>query len=205
MNRLVEVISVGVTAGGLAYGAVACGGGDNNSPTPDVTKIPIATVLETNSPMPSQTALATATQTLESPTPVITATEKPVIPSFEKLSFSVDAAISSFGYTTLPDPAQSVEQLHQTLDNCNEKGLEGAAPEVYGTAILNGCVGVSQELVNMYHQNPTPEIKAALEQIQAYTLGPGGKLDQLVTSGKITYISDVSSYKSQLQSRFFTP
>src|SRR3990167_5523386 len=66
------ILRVGFAGGDVAAvgAAIDCGGGDNKAPTPDDIKSPTATVLRTESPMPSATALATQTQ--ESPIPTLT-------------------------------------------------------------------------------------------------------------------------------------
>ena len=82
MNRFIEAIAdhpvrsalAAATAPAVAL-AINCGGSDGNSPTPDDLKSPTATVLETNTPMPSQTDMAT--QVTKSSTPLAE------IPSFE--------------------------------------------------------------------------------------------------------------------------
>jgi|SRR3989344_2841894 len=79
MGRLIEAIvehpvrsAVAATTAPVVALVINCGGGDNAKPTPDDIKSPTGTVLETNTPMPSATAIAT--QVIESPSPEPTPT-----------------------------------------------------------------------------------------------------------------------------------
>src|SRR3989344_993524 len=73
------ILRVGFAGGAVAAvgAAIDCGGGDNKAPTPDDIKSPTATVLRTESPMPSATALATQVKVIESPTATIAPTPEP--------------------------------------------------------------------------------------------------------------------------------
>ncbi len=154
MNRLVEVISGGVAAGGLAYGAVACGGGDNAKPTPDDIKSPTATVLRTENPMPSATDLAT--KVTESPTPVITeaptiaptpiATEKPLYgpaPSMDELRASL---VPAFGEGNLP------KYFERDIELCSDSyptlNSETVNTENEALQLLSYCLGQRDQLRN---------------------------------------------------------
>ncbi|MEX1193483.1 MAG: hypothetical protein WED85_00270 [Dehalococcoidia bacterium] len=145
---------------------------------------------ETPTPAPQtlipSTPAAAASATCKMPAQVSVLCEIGPAPTFDELSSKVDAAVAAFtgtttvGGTLLPAPFQSVDQLHQTLGWCAEQGLEGAAPELYANAVLNGCLGAGQELRNMYYLNSSPAITEALNGTRDFLLGDGGKLDDLV-------------------------
>lgn len=204
-----EKISTGLVATlAIAAGSVACGGGEGSNASTDspsgtrieLTQSPFSTPIGTDIVTP----LPTAT---ESPTiaPTPEPTEKPAIPTFEEMTAKVDSAVLSFGSSILPDPLQSVEKLQVQIDLCNEIGLENVIPENYGTLVLGGCSSIGEGLVSMYKVNPTPEIKDAIESARDYTLGSGGKFDQLYARDPyMQLITDPSAYKAQIKAIFFT-
>ncbi len=212
LRGITEPKNVSKAAGALAVAtlavSVACGGGgsaDNPTQTdtnPDATPGNTLVVTSTPGEIPEVTLVPTP-EIAPSPKP----TEKPLwglAPTFEDLSQSIDIALNSFGGATLPDPLQSVDILNKHLGWCNEEGLEGVAPELYANGVLNGCTAVGEELKNMFEQAGSVEIKAALDQCRDFTLGEGGKVDQLNAAGK-PGIGSGKFYKLDLLETYFTP
>lgn len=101
MNRSVEAIInhpvktalAAATAPAVAF-AINCGG-DNKAPTPSDTIIPTATILRTDSPMPSQTVGITPIPT-EAPTiaPTPEPSQTPVEWSEENITAQIDSALN---------------------------------------------------------------------------------------------------------------
>jgi hypothetical protein len=150
--------------------AVACSGGTSTaSPTPS------------SSPVPSLTPRPTTLPTT-SPTPT-EYSQYGAAPAFADLSNSIDAAIASNG-GPLPPIAGGIDFFNGELKACDQQGLGGVAPQLYATAVVDGCETVAQALSAMYQTNPTPEIEKAFYDLRRFTIGAGGEVEQLGKAGK---------------------
>ncbi len=125
MSRFIEAIvehpvrsAVAATTAPVVALAINCGGGDNSQPTPDDIKSPTASVLITESPMPSQTDMAT--KVTEAPTPVIT--EAPTTAPTPEASPN-DLIISSISFFEGPSP-EGVDEVQWEAVRLNV--LEGS-------------------------------------------------------------------------------
>lgn len=187
--------------------AIDCGGDNDNSPASNTT---INTPIHPEATeMPSATAMAAQTQETPKPTALPeTATPKGpdygVAPEFADLSNSVDAALSSLGSSPLPAVVGTLDFFNRNLGWCNENNTEGIAPQIYGQAIVGACTTIAQDLETMHQVNPTPEIISALKKLRSYTLGTGGKVDQLSGRGKLPISMTIDAYKELQDTNFFS-
>src|SRR3989344_5217717 len=119
------ILRVGFAGGAVAAvgAAIDCGGGDNKAPTPDDIKSPTATVLRTESPMPSATALAT--QVIESPTPTAISTAKPPEPTPTDIPTQTEAFV--------PTPEST-----KTIDCGVLSGEQCLSAEAYSYSVPGG-------------------------------------------------------------------
>lgn len=192
-----------LTVPGLAAIISACGGGDGTASTqePNGTSQPTAAVTaEPTTIATIEPTIAVTPEPTLAPTPEPTPepTKAPVIPTFDEMVASVEVGFASVG-------AEISDKYRRRLANCNEMGLEGEHPDVYPFAVLDGCGNVGQAIIELLHATPTPELEYALNQIRDYTLGDGGKFDQLIESGKLKGITDVKNFKPTYNANFFTP
>ncbi len=179
---------------GVLVAACSSDSGDGNNPG-------LVDTTPSNSASPKPTEVITAPPTPE-PTPA--PTEAPVIPTYDEMKASVYAGFFSYGSSEFPGSIYNIEVLDETLDICNGVGPSELSPN-YGLNVLGGCGNIGATLVEIKKISSTPEIDTALARIREYTLGAGGRLDQLLEGGKLPEITNVENYRKSFDDNFFNP
>lgn len=168
--------------GGAAIAApgilIACGGSGEADPSSTIHQtISPSKTADILTPAPSVTDVITASPTAsptpqpETPvqTPEPTASEYGVAPTKDVLMDSINSALAIYGSTP--------NLFDQSLANCFGEGVDPNSP-TYAFDIVGGCTTLAQILVEMYQNNPTPEIATAVDTLKGFTVGDEGVIDE---------------------------